>query len=105
MHHVIRGASSSNPPQITEAGRYTSQPHVIRGGGHCIHRKLQRPHVIRGSPPSQQKEEASISPILTEEEKKKKEPIAYMPKPPYPQRLKAEKKKTKLQRRNPRKRK
>ncbi|MED6214015.1 hypothetical protein PIB30_098912, partial [Stylosanthes scabra] len=42
--------------------------------------------------PSQQKEEAAISPILAEEEKKKKEPTAYMPKPPYPQRLKAENK-------------
>ncbi|MED6151470.1 hypothetical protein PIB30_082874 [Stylosanthes scabra] len=42
--------------------------------------------------PSQQKEEAAISPIPTEEEKKKKEPAAYMPKPPYPQRLKAENK-------------
>ncbi|MED6186421.1 hypothetical protein PIB30_066551 [Stylosanthes scabra] len=42
--------------------------------------------------PSQQKEEAAISPIPAEEEKKKKEPTAYMPKPPYPQRLKAENK-------------
>ncbi|MED6166378.1 hypothetical protein PIB30_108645, partial [Stylosanthes scabra] len=41
---------------------------------------------------SQQKEEAAISPIPVEEEKKKKEPAAYMPKPPYPQRLKAENK-------------
>ncbi|MED6127029.1 hypothetical protein PIB30_084127 [Stylosanthes scabra] len=43
-------------------------------------------------PPSQQKEGAAISPIPAEEEKKKKEPAAYMPKPPYPQRLKAENK-------------
>ncbi|MED6165609.1 hypothetical protein PIB30_101221 [Stylosanthes scabra] len=50
MHHVICGVSSSNPPQMTEAGRYTSQPHVIRGEDHGIHRKLHRPHVIRGSP-------------------------------------------------------
>ncbi|MED6150325.1 hypothetical protein PIB30_071263 [Stylosanthes scabra] len=42
--------------------------------------------------PSQQKEEAAISPIPAEEEKKKKEPAADMPKPPYPQRLKAENK-------------
>ncbi|MED6215432.1 hypothetical protein PIB30_113673, partial [Stylosanthes scabra] len=42
--------------------------------------------------PSQQKEEAAISPILAGKEKKKKDPIAYMPKPPYPQRLKAENK-------------
>ncbi|MED6225151.1 hypothetical protein PIB30_090899 [Stylosanthes scabra] len=42
--------------------------------------------------PSQQKEEAAISPIPAEEEKKKKEPAAYMPKPPYPQRLKPENK-------------
>ncbi|MED6115413.1 hypothetical protein PIB30_090313 [Stylosanthes scabra] len=42
--------------------------------------------------PSQQKEEAAISPIPAKEEKKKKEPAAYMPKPPYPQRLKAENK-------------
>ncbi|MED6126640.1 hypothetical protein PIB30_080404 [Stylosanthes scabra] len=42
--------------------------------------------------PSQQKKEAAISPIPAEEEKKKKEPATYMPKPPYPQRLKAEKK-------------
>ncbi|MED6163213.1 hypothetical protein PIB30_077796 [Stylosanthes scabra] len=42
--------------------------------------------------PSQQKEEAAISPILAKEEKKKKEPAAYMPKPPHPQRLKAENK-------------
>ncbi|MED6173635.1 hypothetical protein PIB30_061469 [Stylosanthes scabra] len=42
--------------------------------------------------PSQLKEEVTISPIPTEEEKKKKEPVAYMPKPPYPQRLKAENK-------------
>ncbi|MED6200776.1 hypothetical protein PIB30_088565 [Stylosanthes scabra] len=41
--------------------------------------------------PSQQKEEEAISPIPTEEEKKK-EPATYMPKPPYPQRLKAENK-------------
>ncbi|MED6117004.1 hypothetical protein PIB30_105665 [Stylosanthes scabra] len=34
----------------------------------------------------------AVSPIPTEEEKKKKEPAAYMPKPPYPQRLKAENK-------------
>ncbi|MED6215474.1 hypothetical protein PIB30_114012, partial [Stylosanthes scabra] len=38
------------------------------------------------------KEEAAISPIPTKEEKKKKEPAAYMPKPPYPQRLKADNK-------------
>ncbi|MED6127215.1 hypothetical protein PIB30_085919 [Stylosanthes scabra] len=42
--------------------------------------------------PSQQKEEAAISPIPAEEEKKKKELAAYMRKPPYPQRLKAENK-------------
>ncbi|MED6224437.1 hypothetical protein PIB30_084002 [Stylosanthes scabra] len=42
--------------------------------------------------PSQQKEEATISPIPAEEEKKKKELAAYMPKPPYPQRLNAENK-------------
>ncbi|MED6162001.1 hypothetical protein PIB30_066274 [Stylosanthes scabra] len=42
--------------------------------------------------PSQQTEEAVISLIPAEEEKKKKEPAAYMPKPPYPQRLKAENK-------------
>ncbi|MED6189027.1 hypothetical protein PIB30_091597, partial [Stylosanthes scabra] len=42
--------------------------------------------------PSQQKEEAAISPIPAEEEKKKKEPATCMPKPPYPQRLKAENK-------------
>ncbi|MED6141446.1 hypothetical protein PIB30_103483, partial [Stylosanthes scabra] len=42
--------------------------------------------------PSQKTEEAAISPIPVEEEKKKKEPAAYMPKPPYPQRLKAENK-------------
>ncbi|MED6163401.1 hypothetical protein PIB30_079611 [Stylosanthes scabra] len=42
--------------------------------------------------PSQQKEEAAISPIPAKEEKKKKESTAYMPKPPYPQRLKAENK-------------
>ncbi|MED6215149.1 hypothetical protein PIB30_110580, partial [Stylosanthes scabra] len=41
---------------------------------------------------SQQKEEVTIPPIPAEKEKKKKEPIAYMPKPPYPQRLKAENK-------------
>ncbi|MED6128695.1 hypothetical protein PIB30_100455, partial [Stylosanthes scabra] len=34
--------------------------------------------------PSQQKEEAAISPIPAEKEKKKKDPVAYMPKPPYP---------------------
>ncbi|MED6149744.1 hypothetical protein PIB30_065540 [Stylosanthes scabra] len=39
MHHVIRGATSSNPPQMTEAGRYMSQPHVRRGEDHGIHRK------------------------------------------------------------------
>ncbi|MED6141947.1 hypothetical protein PIB30_108478, partial [Stylosanthes scabra] len=42
--------------------------------------------------PSQQKEEVTIPPIPAEKEKKKKEPAAYMPKPPYPQRLKAENK-------------
>ncbi|MED6211546.1 hypothetical protein PIB30_074814 [Stylosanthes scabra] len=42
--------------------------------------------------PSQQKEEVAISPIPAEEEKKKKEPAAYRPKSPYPQRLKAENK-------------
>ncbi|MED6164540.1 hypothetical protein PIB30_091080, partial [Stylosanthes scabra] len=42
--------------------------------------------------PSQQKEEVTIPPIPAEKEKKNKEPIAYMPKPPYPQRLKAENK-------------
>ncbi|MED6200097.1 hypothetical protein PIB30_081952, partial [Stylosanthes scabra] len=42
--------------------------------------------------PSQQKEEAAISPIPSKEEKKKKKPAAYMPKPPYTQRLKAENK-------------
>ncbi|MED6137144.1 hypothetical protein PIB30_062186, partial [Stylosanthes scabra] len=41
---------------------------------------------------SQEKEEAAISPIPAEEEKKKKEPASYIPKPPYPQRLKAENK-------------
>ncbi|MED6176656.1 hypothetical protein PIB30_090318, partial [Stylosanthes scabra] len=38
------------------------------------------------------KEEAAISPIPAEEEKKKKKPVAYMPKPPYTQRLKAKNK-------------
>ncbi|MED6125141.1 hypothetical protein PIB30_065905 [Stylosanthes scabra] len=38
------------------------------------------------------KEEAAISPIPAGKEKKKKDPKAYMPKPPYPQRLKAENK-------------
>ncbi|MED6116834.1 hypothetical protein PIB30_103914 [Stylosanthes scabra] len=42
--------------------------------------------------PSQQKEEAAILPIPAEKEKKKKDPVAYMPKPPYPQRLKVENK-------------
>ncbi|MED6188887.1 hypothetical protein PIB30_090283, partial [Stylosanthes scabra] len=42
--------------------------------------------------PSQQKEEAAISPIPAKEERKEKEPVAYMPKLPYPQRLKAENK-------------
>ncbi|MED6127611.1 hypothetical protein PIB30_089686, partial [Stylosanthes scabra] len=42
--------------------------------------------------PSQQKEEAAFSPIPAEEEKKKNEPASYMPKPPYPQRLKAKNK-------------
>ncbi|MED6126831.1 hypothetical protein PIB30_082266 [Stylosanthes scabra] len=37
------------------------------------------------------KEEAAISPIPAKEEKRK-EPEAYMPKPPYPPRLKAENK-------------
>ncbi|MED6165674.1 hypothetical protein PIB30_101928, partial [Stylosanthes scabra] len=41
-------------------------------------------------PPPKEKEEVAISPIPAEEEKKKKEPTAYIPKPPYPQRLKAE---------------
>ncbi|MED6111545.1 hypothetical protein PIB30_053207, partial [Stylosanthes scabra] len=41
-------------------------------------------------PPSQEKEKIAISRILAEEEKNKKEPAAYIPKPPYPQRLKAE---------------
>ncbi|MED6129999.1 hypothetical protein PIB30_113628, partial [Stylosanthes scabra] len=40
-------------------------------------------------PPSQQKEETTIPPP---KEKKKKEPVTYMPKPPHPQRLKAENK-------------
>ncbi|MED6186075.1 hypothetical protein PIB30_063339 [Stylosanthes scabra] len=35
---------------------------------------------------------SAISPIPAKEEKKKKESAAYMPKPPYPQRLKAENK-------------
>ncbi|MED6130127.1 hypothetical protein PIB30_114983, partial [Stylosanthes scabra] len=38
------------------------------------------------------KEETVIPPIPTKEEKKKKEPAAYMPKPPYPQRLKVDNK-------------
>ncbi|MED6201953.1 hypothetical protein PIB30_100404 [Stylosanthes scabra] len=38
---------------------------------------------------SQLKEKAAMSPIPAEDEKKK-EPVAYMPMPPYPQRLKAE---------------
>ncbi|MED6214747.1 hypothetical protein PIB30_106310, partial [Stylosanthes scabra] len=42
------------------------------------------------SPPPKEKEEVAISPIPAEEEKKKKEPAAYIPKPPYLQRLKAE---------------
>ncbi|MED6129419.1 hypothetical protein PIB30_107771, partial [Stylosanthes scabra] len=40
--------------------------------------------------PPKEKEEVAISPIPVEKEKKKKEPAAYIPKPPYPQRLKAE---------------
>ncbi|MED6175323.1 hypothetical protein PIB30_077254 [Stylosanthes scabra] len=40
--------------------------------------------------PNQESAEDSCSPPF--KEKKKKEPIAYMPKPPYPQRLKAENK-------------
>ncbi|MED6117546.1 hypothetical protein PIB30_110999, partial [Stylosanthes scabra] len=40
--------------------------------------------------PNQESAEDSYSPPF--KEKKKKEPIAYMPKPPYPQRLKAENK-------------
>ncbi|MED6188809.1 hypothetical protein PIB30_089431 [Stylosanthes scabra] len=35
---------------------------------------------------------SAISPIPAKEEKKKKESAAYMPKPPYPQRLKTENK-------------
>ncbi|MED6213218.1 hypothetical protein PIB30_091128 [Stylosanthes scabra] len=35
---------------------------------------------------------SAISPIPAKEEKKKKESAAYMPKPPFPQRLKAENK-------------
>ncbi|MED6141023.1 hypothetical protein PIB30_099230 [Stylosanthes scabra] len=42
--------------------------------------------------PSQRKEEVAILPIAAEKERKKKEPVAYMPKPPYPRRLKAENK-------------
>ncbi|MED6149550.1 hypothetical protein PIB30_063596, partial [Stylosanthes scabra] len=38
------------------------------------------------------KGKAAISPIPADQEKKKKEPAAYMPKPPYPQRLKAKNK-------------
>ncbi|MED6165508.1 hypothetical protein PIB30_100193 [Stylosanthes scabra] len=34
---------------MTEAGRYTSQPHVIRGEHPTCIENLQRPHVIRGS--------------------------------------------------------
>ncbi|MED6117116.1 hypothetical protein PIB30_106936, partial [Stylosanthes scabra] len=40
--------------------------------------------------PNQESAEDSYSPPF--KEKKKKEPIAFMPKPPYPQRLKAENK-------------
>ncbi|MED6177799.1 hypothetical protein PIB30_101496 [Stylosanthes scabra] len=40
MHHVIHGATSSYIPQMTEAGRYTSQPHVIRGEAHAVQTKL-----------------------------------------------------------------
>ncbi|MED6163397.1 hypothetical protein PIB30_079565 [Stylosanthes scabra] len=42
------------------------------------------------SPPPKEKEEVAILPIPAEEEKKIKEPAVYIPKPPYPQRLKAE---------------
>ncbi|MED6141595.1 hypothetical protein PIB30_105024 [Stylosanthes scabra] len=44
------------------------------------------------TPKRDRKEEAVISPIPAGKEKKKKDPIAYMPKPPYPQRLKVENK-------------
>ncbi|MED6200955.1 hypothetical protein PIB30_090294 [Stylosanthes scabra] len=40
------------------------------------------------SPPPKEKEEVVISPIPVEKEKKKKEPADYIPKAPYPQRLK-----------------
>ncbi|MED6127452.1 hypothetical protein PIB30_088272 [Stylosanthes scabra] len=39
--------------------------------------------------PPKEKEEIATSPIPAEKVKKKKEPAAYIPKPPYPQRLKA----------------
>ncbi|MED6127508.1 hypothetical protein PIB30_088697, partial [Stylosanthes scabra] len=38
------------------------------------------------------KHRITISPNPAKEKKKKKEPAAYMPKPPYPQRIKAENK-------------
>ncbi|MED6117303.1 hypothetical protein PIB30_108717 [Stylosanthes scabra] len=43
-------------------------------------------------PSLSQQKEVIIPPIPAEKEKKKKEPTAYRPKPPYPQRLKAENK-------------
>ncbi|MED6114717.1 hypothetical protein PIB30_083137 [Stylosanthes scabra] len=50
----------------------------------------QEPAEDSHSAPPKEKEEIATSPIPAEKEKKKKEPAAYIPKPPYPQRLKAE---------------
>ncbi|MED6185722.1 hypothetical protein PIB30_059748 [Stylosanthes scabra] len=63
---------------------------LLRGYEDTLYRLDAKDHIAERI--ANMKEEAAISPIPAEEEKKKKEPTAYMPKPPYPQKLKAENK-------------
>ncbi|MED6140758.1 hypothetical protein PIB30_096512 [Stylosanthes scabra] len=81
-----------HPPQSSK--KHTSKHKTPERSGKTIENNSQHKESAEDfrPSPSQQKEEAVISPIPAEEEKKKKEPAAYMPKPPYPQRLKAENK-------------
>ncbi|MED6199918.1 hypothetical protein PIB30_080309, partial [Stylosanthes scabra] len=85
--------ANTKPPDITNP-RQECKVIILRSGKTIGNDSQDKESAEDFRPsPSQQKEEAAIPPIPAEEEKKKKEPAAYMPKPPYPQRLKAENKK------------
>ncbi|MED6190835.1 hypothetical protein PIB30_109891, partial [Stylosanthes scabra] len=68
----------------------TKPPDITNPRQECNATTLRSGKSTRNEIQNQESTEDSCSP--PSKEKRKKEPIAYMPKPPYPQRLKAENK-------------